>query len=433
MTITPTPAPAMTDLVRDVPDWIECFMEYTDKVLAPENYRRWTAYSVLAGVIERRCWSYVSGRTCFPNLFIILVGRPGVGKTVSVDEAIEMWVACRHVRLAPSGMTKAAFIDHINDKFHEMSYNGHIQRYHPLCVASGEFGILLPDYNVDFLNLLNDFYDCRNSFTDRTRKDGLKIVDRPYVNLLAGTQPAYLNHILPQSAFGMGFTSRIIMVYSGQGVENKMFESDVKTDVLKKKLVHDLQLIQKVIGQFERTPEATEFMEDWYQNVKDSEAPDHSLLQNYNTRRPIHMQKLAMLSSISQRNDLTLQVEDYKRGMKLLLDAETQMPEIFKEMTHSEDEKDIKEIHRYVFSYCKRTGEEGIPVTKLRNFMTKRVPVNKMSFFLETLIQTGRLKLAGANIPGHECYKPFKVDQEQSSSRSYFGTTLQSLAHKGTE
>lgn len=402
----------MTNSVRAVSDWIDSFLEYTDKVLAPENFRRWTAYSILAGVVERRCWSSVSGKMCYPNLFVILIAKPGVGKTVSVDEAIEMWVACRRIRLAPSGMTKAAFIDHINEKPHELSYNGHVQRYHSLCVASGEFGILLPDYNVDFLNVLNDLYDCRNMFEDRTRKDGLKIVEKPHLNLIAGTQPAYLNHILPQAAFGMGFTSRIIMVYSGVPVENEMFASDMKAEVLKQKLVHDLQIVQKTIGPIERAPEATEFIEHWYKNVRKVEAPDHQLLQNYNTRRPVHVQKLAMLSSLSRGGDLIIEVKDYERALDLLRAAEAEMPEIFKEMTSSEDEKEIKEIHRYVFKYCEQTQEEGIPEAKLRNFMTRRVPVNKMDFFLATLIQTGRLKLAGANIVGHERYKPFIVEED---------------------
>ncbi|MHA2214231.1 MAG: DUF3987 domain-containing protein [Candidatus Thorarchaeota archaeon] len=116
--------------------------------------------------------------------------------------------------MGPSGLTKAALIDHINDECkHEVFYNGKSTGYYPLCLASDEFGILLPDHNTDILNIFNSLYDCK-SLSDRTRKDGLKAVEKPFLTLLAGTQPSYLGLILPPTAFEMGFMSRVIMVHA---------------------------------------------------------------------------------------------------------------------------------------------------------------------------------------------------------------------------
>lgn len=392
-------------LVRELPDWIDTFLEYTERVLAPKHFRKWTAYSILSGVVERRIWSMVSGKTCFPNLFILLVAQPGVGKTVSIDEAIKMWVGCQRIRLAPSGMTKAAFIDHINEKSHDFSYNGSSYRYHTLCVASGEFGILLPDYETSFLNVLNDMYDCRDLFEDRTRKDGHKIVERPHLNLIAGTQPAYLKHILPETAFGMGFTARIIMVYGADAVEDDMFAAYMEKGHLKQKLISDLRIIQKLVGPMEPTPEAREFIEDWYRNRKKS-APTHSLLQNYNVRRHLHAQKLAMLSSISRSNELVIEIEDYKSAIDILLKAEDDMPSIFKEMAASEDKKEIEEIHRYCYEYIASKGGETVPEQDLLAFIHERVPVHRTEFFMKALEDSGRIQMAGANIPGRRQFKP---------------------------
>ncbi len=393
---------------RTLPNWAEAFLDYTIVVPSPEIYRRWTAYNILAGALERRAWTVLSGNHLYPNMITLLVGPPGVGKTQAIKEAASFWAATGLFNLAPNGMTKAAFIDQIGFKLRYFEYNGLTEMYNPMLVAATEFGTLLPDYDTRFLNVINEVYDCLPFIEDMTRKTGIIKHDKPHLNMIAGTQPQYLGDLLPEAAYGMGFMSRLIMIYAGKRVIIDMFKPLKQAEKLKKELISDLILIGKLAGEFEWTKEAEDFVEDWNRNVGE-DAPTHGKLQNYNTRRIIHGVKLAMAFSVSHSNEMLVTIEDIKEARAMLVEAESLMPEIFKEMTSSSDAKDLEEIHMFLFGYCKNYDVELVPEHKLLHFISKRVAVNKIKYFIDTMLVSGMMKVDGLNIGGQRKFRPLRV------------------------
>jgi hypothetical protein len=366
-------------------------------MLTTDQYRRWTAYGIISGVLERRVWVYATGFRCFPNLFVLLVAPPGIGKSIAVELSEKLWLACRGVNVGPSGLTKAALIDHINDECkHEVFYNGKSTGYYPLCLASDEFGILLPDHNTDILNIFNSLYDCK-SLSDRTRKDGLKAVEKPFLTLLAGTQPSYLGLILPPTAFEMGFMSRVIMVHAREEeqTETTVFGHKEPPELLKDKLVHDLKTMQKLIGEMDTAPDAMEWMEDWYKDRR-IHAPSHPMLTHYCKRRHASLMKMAMIHSIARNNDLLIELEDFESAWATLSAAEEGMPEIFKEMTSSPDKRVIEEIHRWCFRYLIANKTDCVPEAKVMNYIQGKADVHRAKYFLSSLTDSGRLRVKGA-------------------------------------
>ena len=41
---------------RRLPDFIDSFMEYTDNSEAPAVFRKWVAVSIVAAVMQRKCF-----------------------------------------------------------------------------------------------------------------------------------------------------------------------------------------------------------------------------------------------------------------------------------------------------------------------------------------------------------------------------------------
>lgn len=370
-------------------------MEYTKDIWSPELYRRWAGYCVLSTAVERRVWCHIIGKETFANLYVMLVAAPGAGKTFAIDAAIDIIRESGDTRFAPSGMTKAAFMDHLAERSQVMNYNGSMIRYHHMCIASGELGQLLPDYNIDFLNMLNDIYDCRPNVDERTRMHGHKQVDHPCVTFISGTQPAYLQHILPDTAFGMGFTSRTIMVYAGRDKKRSLRDAIVMPRPLAQKLIHDLKLVRKLVGPMTITEEAFEYYDHWHLERSDFDAPDHPQLENYNDRRARHVQKLAMLNSIARSNDLVIEKEDYETALDLLLKTEDEMPNIFRDMQASDDARHIEEVHRWALKYG--AARETIPERAIMSYVSKRVPAHKVSYIMDILYATGRLEFVGSD------------------------------------
>lgn len=396
-------------LTRELDAWVENWLRYTDPTPSPEIFRKWAAYSIISGAMERRTWIKMMGKTLHPNLFIILTAPPGVGKNAAADEAETILRRTGRLRIAPAGMTKAALIDeYAESEPSTFEHDGHTFMTHPLQVLAPEFGIFMPDYDTRFISLICDVYDCRGQASDKTRQKGTIIIDRPHLNLLAGVTPKALGGILPEIAYGQGFMSRVILVYHGVRVVKSLFDNSELDKTLFKSLLNDLKSICNLVGPFSLTKACEGIMEDWNRNME-SDQPKHPRLQNYNTRRIIHATKLAMVMSVSEGNQMIIGSQHFESARDALLKAERLMPQVFQEMATSEDANEVTQIHQYVHAWCMDNGEKAIPEHILFQFMSQRVAVNKILFFLNTMISAGLLESSGLNIDGERKFIPVET------------------------
>src|SRR4051812_23155303 len=208
------------ETTRRNPCWIESFLEVTKFLPSPELFRKWAAISTVAGALERKVWLRSSGMILYPNLYTLLVGPPAVGKTVSISQVETCWRAIEELHVAPNSITKAGLVDALAEaerKIVRMDKTPPYYEFHSLLIPSREFGVLVPSYEQDFMNHMNDLYDCGPVFEERRRsnKDNPKIIN-PQLNMIGGTTPSFLQGFLPEGAWDQGFMSRMLLIYSGQ-------------------------------------------------------------------------------------------------------------------------------------------------------------------------------------------------------------------------
>src|SRR5271166_6582293 len=82
---TPTGSEGILDTIhgvgpRKLGSWIESFIEQTENLEAPLIWRRWSAISMIAAALEQKVWMQTSS-PIFPNLYMMIIGHPGTGKT----------------------------------------------------------------------------------------------------------------------------------------------------------------------------------------------------------------------------------------------------------------------------------------------------------------------------------------------------------------
>jgi hypothetical protein len=379
-------------------------MEYTDGVPSPETYRQWAAVSCLAGALERRCWTRVTNSFLYPNLMVLLVGGPGVGKSMAINEAADMWTATGEFNVAPHSLTKAAFIDQLKLRARTLKIDQDTILYHSLLIPSREFGVLVTAHDLAFLNTLNDIYDCGKLFEERTRSGGVLSIDYPHMSLLGGTQPKYLSSILPEEAWGMGFTSRIIMVYSSKRVTISLFNKITKSDSMRAKLLSDLKEISRLAGEFRWDADAAAAVDEWHMSGCNP-VPAHPRLQNYVPRRTMHCMKIAMALSVSRNSDLIITLADFLEAKELLTSAEYTMPEIFKEMTSEPDAEILAEAYTWCVMQFNRT-KKPVREHTLTYFIMQKTSVQKVSFMLDTMIKAGMLDVDGVNTSPNRLFIP---------------------------
>ena len=195
------------------------------------------------------------------------------------------------------------------------------------------------------------------------------------------------------------------MIYEGDPVKVSLFGETTKSEARKKMLVKELSSIAGMVGEFKWTKMAKSIIEEW-NDEREKDEPRHPRLAYYNTRRIIHAIKLSMILSAARIRELKVEEEDVLSAKKILLSAESVMPEIFKEMSASSDMNEINEAFEFIWTYCFREKKEAVEEHKLVHFLAQRVPVHRISFFIEAMLNGKMMKNVGLNIVGNRKFEP---------------------------
>lgn len=345
------------------------------------------AIGTIAAVLEQKVWILTSSEM-YPNLYTFLVGEPGAGKSRAMDLARDMISAMPDPFIAPTSVNAASIIDHLKEcKRVVIRLPDPPVEYNSMAIIVGEFGTFMSKFEDDLMALLTDFYNVRPYSQRRRGQGGLKIeIARPQLNMLVGTTPSNLMKFMPDVAWGQGFASRIIFVYSDEKGLVDDFAGDMAIDTTD--LVHDLGIINSLAGQFSVTDEYRNCINLWRgRDENDPPKPTHPRLQHYNSRRKEHLYRLSMVSSIDRSDALILGKEDFLRAMSWLLEAEQFMPRIFDTGSGSTDSVVMDELLYLI----KKKG--GMTEDAVLRYIRQRVPAHSVVRVMDVMIDSGMLKV----------------------------------------
>lgn len=385
VTARPTAVGSIPQEHAEPEDWLSDFMSLTRTLVSPEIFRVWAGITVVAGAMERRLWTRTSGGAIYPNLFTTLVAPPGIGKSTVIDVCEGMMQDASKFRLAPKDVTRSSLIDALAKASQKQVHATEgIIEYNSLFVTASELGVFLPAYDLGFLSVLNYIYDNPASYTQERRSisEAINIIN-PQMTILAGTQPGFLASLLPEEAWSMGTTSRLLMIYATVSPKPDLWTErpPMKEDPLYKKLVKRLAKIHTLYGQFEWDTDAKRAMWEWYSTGCEP-VPQHSRLQHYLPRRHLHVFKLAMVSAIMRSNALVVTEQDFERARDWLLWSEQVMPDIFRDMAGRSDNQVLQELHFHLWTiYAK--NPKPIHESRLMAFLSTKVPSEKIQKIIE--------------------------------------------------
>lgn len=379
---------------RRLPSWIDAFESHSEGSSSPLLFRRWAAITCLAGALERKLWVRTLGSNLYPNLYVCFVAPPGVGKTVAITFAENLWRGLPDHHVAPTSVTKAALIDALNDasrKIIRPAEQPPYVEFNSLLVLVGELGLFLPAYDNEFMNALTALYDG-HPYAERRRSKDLKLgIPHPQLNILAATTPSYLNAVMPEGAWDQGFISRTLLVYSGEQIRKPLFEESNFSEKDFADLLHDLKIIGNYYGKLNFSPDAATAISDWHVSGGHPQ-PEHPKLTHYLSRRTAHLLKICMAITVSRADfDYTISLADFETALKFLSELEEAMPDIFRSMTTGGDGATIEDTWYYVWSLYakeKKPIAEGRIVAHLKS----RTPSHSVMKIIEVMVKSDMLK-----------------------------------------
>lgn len=387
----------MTAGPRRLGSWIDSYLEYTEIKPSPLILRKWSAIATIAAAMERKIWVRTMGSDLYPGLYTILVGPPGVGKGEALRPAEVLLREIPDLKVGPSDMSAASLIDALNEstrKIVRLNAAEPLVEFNSLVVVTRELGVLIPAWESTLINNLTDIYDGYTLDQKRRGRDlRIKIV-HPQINLLGACTPSYLNEVMPAGAWDQGFISRTILVYSGEKPLRDPFAEDSNTAYLGRlhsDLLHDLKTISLEFGKMSFTTPAATAIREWIKSGCPP-VPQHIRLQFYNARRAAHLLKLCMVASIARSGDLVITIENYSEALSWLVEAEAEMPEIFKSMIQGGDSVAMEELWNYAWVVYSKE-KKPILEHRLVHFLRERVAAHSVMRVLEVMVRSKMFNL----------------------------------------
>ena len=322
---------------RAISDWISGFMQLTENTEPPVSFRLWTAISVVASALQRKCFVSLGPKEAgalvfYPNMYILLVGPSAVRKGTAMGPGKRL-LTDTGINLSAEATTRQQLIR----KFKAVNgssadpHTGMMHFHSSLTIFSKEFTVFLGYHNHELMSHLCDWYDCEDEWEYETVARGKEKIIGVWLNLMGATTPALIQSSMPLDAIGGGLTSRMIMVYEEK--KAKAVYLPIVTAEEAKLYVHlknDLEKIQLQRGNHQFTQG---FIDNWisWRQSQEIKPPDFSdnRFDGYINRRPNHVIKLCMIFSASERGDMILKEGDLARALAALSQVEVNMPRVF--------------------------------------------------------------------------------------------------------
>jgi len=370
------------------------YLRYTQETEVPDYFGLWVGLSIVCTCLGRKTF-IVTRPTIYPNHYIILVANSGLcRKSTAIDQGIGIMESIDDPpRVLAQKTTTEAMIEQL--KTVDVPTIRDTKKGLVVPPPGGAQAIIVADelatllnkeaFRSGFIGLLTKIWDSsKRDFVYHTRGHGSEIIREPCINLLAGSTASWLKSSIPEESIGGGFTSRIIFVQADRPDRFHPWPN-IDEDVLRRegRLIHDLNCIRALEGEFRIEPEARTYFAETYKTflTQTTFSSDFGLA-GYASRRHVMLHKTAMAFSASESDDMIITKRHYEIADSTLQQTERYMPAIVESIMSTVDGESLQDVLLFI----KSEGE--VTRTRLTRKFQHKMKVRVLDELLQTL-ETG--------------------------------------------
>jgi hypothetical protein len=401
--------------MRKLPNWLSSYCELASFSEAPRQFHFWSGVGAIAAALRRKCFiDQEPYFTWVPNFYIIFVAPPGVGtKSTTTRFASKFMKDVPGIHIGPNSVTWQKLLEEMaeaketvlmpDNKYFEMS-----------CVTfiASELGSFVDTQEFSMIDLLTDLWDGQDAQWKRaTKTSGSPEILNPWINIMAGTTPAWLKRPGTQGLIESGFGSRCIWVYAEK--KEKLIAYPKYTIApdwaaeLRVQLAHDLEEIALLRGEFLLDPDAIQLGEAWYIDHHNHPNFAGQDIVGYHSRKQGHVHKLAMVLNAARTGDMIITKEDLDLAAFHMREIDEGLPRIFKniqstreqagavaiaDILHNDGPTEKGEFYKKYFFHklTKKQFEDGIQAAVMANEVASNFDGSK--FILSSIVPNGTAK-----------------------------------------
>jgi len=387
--------------VRKFPDFITAYLDYVDNGFAPRKFHVWSALSLLAGALERKVWLPWNHHVVhYPNLYVMLVAFPGVGKSASAGAAVSLLSdlnrQTRDINFIPERITEAAVYSAMSEGS-SFTMGSKVYMHSSGFWYGPEASAHLRDVYGDFIATLTDFYDCRTEVKTRTEGKGLRILKNTCFNLLTACTFDYLSRLITDENIMGGFASRITYVINRDKlVRDSEFqdgggdpEKELRLQEFRASLLHDLGEIHRMAGPFKAHKTFGDLWKAWHKKFE-AERQEHpsEKMQSLLARKNATVLKVAMILSASESDAKILTPDHWEQAMALVNDVEKDLPGMLREsragQIHSQDS-----LTQAIFRYFEKKPDNVVLAELKKALFLRGFDPRRVETAIDTMVKQG--------------------------------------------
>lgn len=336
--------------------YLNDYLAMVEDTESPRLFHIWTAISMMAATLGRRCYLPFGPMNIYPNHYVFLVGTPASRKSTAAGLGKKVLRDSTAVRFAPSdtggqrqGLVTAMmgsednsqlFLNGVelagkDDSFRALTLNeiesitdevpdeyvaDTADKHHIMAIID-EVSQFLGQNNHGMLDFLTQMWQGEDY--EYQLKSSQITLKNPLLNLVGCTTPTSLAHSMPPAAGGQGFLSRVILVYGAKKYKLVPIPEAPDVDLVRRVKDHIQTAYSEMSGPFEMSQQAQDFY------VKLYGAPleiTDSRFGYYAERRHVHLMKLGMCIAAG-RGEMRIELGDFEEANKILRATEAGMPD----------------------------------------------------------------------------------------------------------
>lgn len=291
--------------------WLDGIMASAAEVESPKSWVWWSGVSAIAAIAGSNVYLDKFYYKLSPNLFVMLLGKSGLGKGWPIWLAKEL-VTCVDTTRVISGrnsiqavLKELGTITTRNGKPPIPDSRGFL--------VSGEFvNFVIQDPHS--LSVLTELYDTHyNSVWKNTTKgSGIDTLKNVCLTMLGASSPAHFREVVHAKDIEGGFLGRTLMVFEDtRGFINPLTEKP-KTSFDPVAAAEHLTGISKLKGEFKYSKSAKATYENWYYELRRRDTQDKTgTVQRIHN----HVEKVAMCCALAREDTLELKSEDIEASI----------------------------------------------------------------------------------------------------------------------